>query len=143
MKKLIVLVFAITLVFALSACGQKETAQPPATNNGGTTGGTTTGGTTGGTGGAAAGGAQNIKLTATNWQFDQPEYRVKQGQDVTVTLENKEGLHGAQIKDFNVNLNGQTLSKTFKADKAGTYDIICSVPCGQGHLNMKSKLIVE
>lgn len=135
MKKLIVLALAISLVFALSACGKKETAQPPAA------GGTTTGGTT--AGGAAAGGAQNIKLTATNWKFDQPEYKVKQGQDVTVTLENKEGLHGAQIKDFNVNLSGNTLTKTFKADKAGTYDIICSVPCGQGHLNMKAKLIVE
>lgn len=140
MKKLLVLALTASLIFALSACGQKQATPPPATTPSPAPGGTTTGTTGGAAGGAAT---NNIKLTATNWKFDQPEYRVKQGQDVTVTLDNKEGLHGAQIKDFNVNLSGSTLTKTFKADKAGTYDIICSVPCGQGHLNMKSKLIVE
>ena len=131
MKKVIVLAVALCLVFALSACGKKEEASAPAPANSSTSGT------------AAAGASNELKLVASNFKFDQAEYKVKKGQDITVTLENKEGMHGVEIKGLNVKLDGSTKTKTFKADKEGTYDIICSVPCGQGHINMKSKLIVE
>ncbi|WP_028551097.1 cupredoxin domain-containing protein [Paenibacillus sp. UNC451MF] len=131
MKKLIVLAVAVCLVFALSACGKKEeaTAPAPASNAA--------------SGTASTGASNDLKLVASNFKFDQAEYKVKKGQDITVTLENKEGMHGVEIKGLNVKLDGSTKTKTFKADKEGTYDIICTVPCGSGHINMKSKLIVE
>jgi cytochrome c oxidase subunit 2 len=129
MKKLIILALTVCLVFALSACGKKEAAPattPPATN-----------------GASSSAAATDLKLVASNFKFDQAEYRVKKGQEIKVSLENKEGMHGVEIKDFNVKLDGNNKTGSFKADKEGTYDIVCAVPCGTGHATMKSKLIVE
>ncbi|KPV56875.1 cytochrome C oxidase subunit II [Paenibacillus sp. A3] len=124
MKKWIVSVAAVGMIFALSACGAKETpkASEPASGNPA---------------------AQQVKLVATNFQFDQKEYKVKKGEDVTFSLENKQGMHAVQISGVNVGLDNNNKTKTVKIDKAGTYDIVCSLPCGQGHATMKSTLIVE
>ncbi|TDG00420.1 cupredoxin domain-containing protein [Paenibacillus piri] len=132
MKKSIVWALALCLVFALSACGKKEeaAAPAPAPSNGAATG-------------AGSAASADLKLVASNFKFDQAEYKVKKGQDIKVSLENKEGMHGVEIKGLNVKLDGNTKSATFKAEKEGTYDIICTIPCGSGHINMKSKLIVE
>ncbi|KHF36748.1 hypothetical protein CM49_01054 [Paenibacillus sp. P1XP2] len=87
MKKWMTLGLTLLLVFALSACGSK-TNNNTAGNNAGTAGGTT---------GGAAGGAQDIKVTATNFQFEPAEIRVKKGDKVKITLVNKEGAHGLEI----------------------------------------------
>jgi cytochrome c oxidase subunit 2 len=131
MKKMIVLALSICVAIALSACGTKEAAKPVAAN--GAAPGVST----------PAASAQQLKITATNFKFDQPEYKVKKDQEVVVTLDSKEGLHGIGIDAFKVKLDGATKTATFKPDKAGTYDIVCNVPCGTGHMTMKSKLIVE
>ncbi|WP_248930178.1 cupredoxin domain-containing protein [Paenibacillus hamazuiensis] len=122
MRKVWTLAIAVVVIFALAACGKKEEAAPAS---------------------APTGPVQEVKLEASNFQFDKPEYKVKKGQDVKITLENKQGVHGVQIQGINVKLDASKLSQTFKADKEGTYDIICSVPCGSGHVNMKAKLVVE
>ncbi|MCP3773691.1 cupredoxin domain-containing protein [Paenibacillus sp. MZ04-78.2] len=124
MKKWIVSMAAVGLIFALSACGAKEAPKASEPANGNSA-------------------AQQVKLVATNFQFDQKEYKVKKGEDVTFSLENKQGMHAVQISGVNVGLDNNNKTKTVKIDKAGTYDIICSLPCGQGHATMKSKLIVE
>ncbi|PZE20394.1 cupredoxin domain-containing protein [Paenibacillus xerothermodurans] len=126
MKKLMTLVLATSLAFAVSACGQKETAAPA--NN---------------SSAPAAAASNELKLTATNFKFDQAEYKVKKGEEIKVTLENKAGMHGIEIKGLGVKLDGNNKTGTFTANEEGTYDIICSIPCGQGHAAMKSKLIVE
>lgn len=131
MNKWIVTLAAFALMLSLAACGAKEAPkaaeQPPASTGAS----------------SSSSSAQQVKLVATNFQFEQKEYKVKQGQDVTFTLENKEGMHGISINGLNVKLDNGSKTATVKADKAGTYDIICTVPCGQGHISMKSKLIVE
>ncbi|MCP1311148.1 cupredoxin domain-containing protein [Paenibacillus tyrfis] len=124
MKKWIVSVAAVGMIFALSACGAKETPKASESANGNAA-------------------AQQVKLVATNFQFDQKEYKVKKGEDVTFSLENKQGMHAVQISGVNVGLDNNNKTKTVKIDKAGTYDIVCSLPCGQGHATMKSTLIVE
>jgi len=124
MKKLIVLMMGISLVIALAACGSKTSTEPKSTDTAAATG-------------------QKVTIKATNWQFDQTEYRVKKGEPVTITLDNSQGAHGAQIKDFNVNLDNSKKTITFTPDKSGSFPIICSVMCGQGHANMKTTLVVE
>lgn len=84
-----------------------------------------------------------LRFTATNFQFDQPEYHVKQGTKLTVVLVNKEGVHGLGIPDYNVDLQGDKLQQEVTFDKAGTFDIDCTVMCGAGHANMKTKLVVD
>ncbi|PYI54485.1 cupredoxin domain-containing protein [Paenibacillus flagellatus] len=92
---------------------------------------------------AAESGKPQLKITASNFQFDQPEYKVKKGETLQVVLKNKEGVHGMEINGLGVTLSGKELSKDVTFDKAGSYEIVCTVPCGAGHVNMKAKLIVE
>ncbi|GAA3407246.1 cupredoxin domain-containing protein [Paenibacillus hodogayensis] len=91
----------------------------------------------------AESGKPQLKITASNFQFDQPEYKVKKGETLQVVLKNKEGTHGIDIAKLGISLSGKDLSKEVTFDTAGTYEILCSVPCGTGHVNMKAKLIVE
>ncbi|GIO65427.1 cupredoxin domain-containing protein [Paenibacillus sp. FSL M7-1455] len=133
MKKWMTLGLTLLLVFALSACGSKTNNNTAGNNNAGTAGGTT---------GGAAGGAQDIKVTATNFQFEPAEIRVKKGDKVKITLVNKEGAHGLEIPDFKVNLQKDG-SAEFTADKPGEHEFHCSVMCGAGHDNMVGKIIVE
>jgi cytochrome c oxidase subunit 2 len=140
MKKIVAILMGLTLVFALAACGSKPDAgasnAPAATS--------TPAASAGASASPAAGGAtQAITLTATNFKYDQAEYKVKKGQPVTITLKDGEGMHGAAINEFKVNLKKDGESATFTPDKAGTYTIQCSVMCGAGHATMKSTLIVE
>ena len=91
----------------------------------------------------AATGGQQVVLKATNFKFDKTEYHVKKGEPVTITLDNSQGVHGAAIKEFNINLNNGNKTVTFTPDKAGSFPINCSIMCGTGHANMKTTLIVE
>lgn len=128
MKKLFVLIMGIVLVIAIAACGNKDTKSAQSS--------TSPAATT-----QAAG--QQVLLKATNFKFDQSEYRVKKGEPVTITLDNAQGIHGASIKEFKINLDNSNKTVTFTPDKAGSFPINCSIMCGSGHANMKSTLIVE
>jgi cytochrome c oxidase subunit 2 len=84
-----------------------------------------------------------LRIVATDFQFDKQEYRVKVGETKTVTLVNKQGNHGVAFEGLDINLEGDELSKEVTFDKPGEYQLVCSVLCGPGHLEMASKLIVE
>ncbi|MGG1514341.1 cupredoxin domain-containing protein [Paenibacillus oryzisoli] len=125
MKKALVLLMGIALAIALAACGNKEdkSAATPAA-------------------GAQASG-QQVVLKATNFKYDQTEYHVKKGEPVTITLDNTQGVHGASIKDFKINLDNGNKTATFTPDKTGSFPITCSIMCGVGHADMKTVLVVE
>jgi cytochrome c oxidase subunit II len=91
----------------------------------------------------AATAGPSIKFVASNYQFDKPEYTVKAGEKVTVSLQNKEGLHALEIKGLNVKLDTNTKSMDVTFDKPGTYEVICALPCGPGHAEMVTKLVVQ
>lgn len=131
MKRIVMGISCLALIAALAACGSKseEPAAAPATAQA--------------TASAAAGSAQQVTIKASNWKFDQAEYKVKKGQPVTIMLENAEGVHGLEVQKLDVKLDNKTKSKTFTPDKAGKYTIVCTIPCGSDHLKMKSVLVVE
>lgn len=87
-------------------------------------------------------GGKVLNVVATNFQFDKPEYTVNKGDAVKVKLVSKEGKHAMEIAGLNVNLQGGQ-SKEVAFEKPGTYEIVCTLPCGDGHANMKSKLVVK
>lgn len=120
MKKIAFWAIAAAVVLALTGCGAQESK--PA-------------------GGAAAG---ELKIEASNWKFDQAEYKVKAGEPVKLTVVNKGGVHSVAIKEFAVDVQGGK-STTFTPDKPGSYDILCNIPCGSNeqHTGMKATLIVE
>lgn len=85
----------------------------------------------------------DLKISAVNFKFNEEEYKVKAGEEKTVSFTNKEGLHAMEIVGMDVKLDKNTPSQKVKFDKPGTYEIKCILPCGEGHDKMVSKLIVE
>lgn len=128
MRKIGMLAGAAALLIALSACGSKDSAGSAASAA---------------PSAADSANAQQLTIVASNWKFDQPEYHVKKGQPVTVTLKNESGVHGVELEKLGVKLDNKTATKTFTPDKAGKYTIACTIPCGTDHLKMKSVLVVD
>jgi cytochrome c oxidase subunit 2 len=93
---------------------------------------------------AAEDAGKSLKIVATNWQFDQPEYTVTKGQALKVSVQLKEGAHAVNIKGdgLDITLDRNTPSQEVTFDKPGTYEIHCSLPCGEGHAKMVSKITV-
>src|ERR1700731_2913102 len=107
MKKIVAILFGLTLIFALAACGSKpdtSASKAPAATSAATSTPAASAGASASASPAAGGAAQAINLTATNFKFDQAEYKVKKGQPVTISLKEGEGMHGAAISEFKVNL---------------------------------------
>jgi len=97
----------------------------------------------GGSGSSAPQGeGTKIEINATNWDFEPKEIRVKQGETVTISLVNKEGLHNILVKGYNKKIEaGKPV--TFVANKTGEFEFVCDIMCGAGHADMIGKLIVE
>lgn len=146
-KLLMIAALAVTVMGTAAGCGSSN--DNDANNNTGANTGTNTGtdNTAGNanTGGNASGGGgeKSFTVKAKNFEFDQPEIRVKQGDKVKITLNNAEGFHGFAIPDFNVDIKENNGTAEFTADKAGEHEFQCSVVCGAGHSKMVGKLIVE
>ncbi|MDF2924230.1 MAG: subunit of cytochrome oxidase [Paenibacillaceae bacterium] len=129
MKKITVLIGALFLMLALSACGAKTNSN--------------TGAESSPSGSIPPGNSQQLTITASNWKFDQAEYRVKKGQPVTLTLKNAEGVHGIEVQKLGIKLDHKAQTKTFTPDAAGKYTIVCTIPCGTDHMKMRAVLVVE
>jgi cytochrome c oxidase subunit 2 len=128
MKKLLVLIISFVLLMTLSACGG-DNSSANSSNSGVTDTGVAP--------------SEEIVIKATNYTFDQKEYRIKKGDTVKIVFENEAGNHGVLIPGLELQLDKKHPSKVITADKAGEYEIICSVFCGSGHSGMISKLIIE
>lgn len=91
---------------------------------------------------AAAGDVKAITINAKNFEFDQPEIKVKKGDKISITLKNTQGLHTIKINGYDQVIKANK-AVTFTADQAGTFEFICDTMCGSGHADMVGKLIVE
>lgn len=89
---------------------------------------------------------KEFNVRSFNWGFNPATIEVTAGDKVVLHVTTDDIDHGLAINEFLVNKRvqpGQTTDIEFMADKRGTFDIYCSVPCGEGHLSMKGKLIVR
>jgi cytochrome c oxidase subunit II len=84
-----------------------------------------------------------MKVEATNWEFDQQEYHVKKGDKVLIRLQEKSGFHGFKVDALDIDLSKDKPEQQVEFTEAGTFQIYCSIPCGEGHQEMKATLIVE
>lgn len=85
---------------------------------------------------------QEVVIRATNWAFDQEEYRIPKDTPVQLTLINEQGAHGVKIEGVDVELRPGKESAVVQL-KEGTYTIRCSILCGTGHSQMVAKLVVS
>lgn len=92
---------------------------------------------------ASSDGTTTVTINATNYKFEPGTIKVKKGDKVKLTLNNKQGLHGLKLDGYNIELPQDGASAEFTADKAGTFEFLCSIMCGSGHDGMKGELVVE
>ena len=117
-KKLFISTILLSLLFVLAACGGHEDH----------------------TSGDTSSPSNTVELVATNWDFEKDSYTVPAG-EVTIKLVNEEGYHGITIDGTDVAINGEGTATA--SLEPGEYQVICNVPCGDGHAEMVAQLIVE
>lgn len=89
---------------------------------------------------------KTINLEAYQFGFNPESIKVKKGDIVILNITSKDVPHGINIKEYDIDITvekGEPKQVQFVANKEGSFDIVCSVYCGRGHHDMKSKLIVE
>ena len=94
---------------------------------------------------AKAGGTKTFSISAKRFNFTPGEITVNRGDKVVIKLASTDAEHGIKIDQFGINKAvkaGETAEIQFVADKSGTFEFRCPVPCGEGHSEMKGKLIV-
>jgi cytochrome c oxidase subunit 2 len=87
-----------------------------------------------------------IEVLAKRFTFEPSTIEVTEGERVRLLVRSGDGLHGIEIKKFRVNKEiprgGAPVTIEFTAGEAGSFPIICSAFCGDGHGDMKGTLVV-
>lgn len=89
---------------------------------------------------------KEFTMTAKQWAFDPAIITVKQGDKVRLKIKSIDVAHGFALPEFGVDQKlepGKEAMVEFTADKKGEFSFHCSVICGQGHIEMTGKLVVE
>ncbi len=87
-----------------------------------------------------------ITMTAQQFAFSPSSIQVNLGDTVILHVTSTDVQHGIVLPDFNVNQQlppGQTKTVTFVANKKGTFEFSCDVPCGPGHREMTGSITVS
>lgn len=95
--------------------------------------------------------ALDIRVTGMqfNWSFEYPGGKVSdtlvvpQGKPVKLTLTSLDMIHGFYIPSFRIKMDALPKMRTytwFYAGRPGTYDIMCTQFCGEGHAEMRTQL---
>lgn len=96
---------------------------------------------------ATASAPRVIEVTAKRFAFDPAKIEVTEGERVRLLVKSADGVHGLQIKKFRVNKlvprGGEPVTIEFVASAPGTYEILCSEECGDGHEAMTGALVVH
>ena len=89
---------------------------------------------------------KEFNITAKQWSFEPAEIVASLGDKVRLNLTSADVPHGLAISEYGINQfikPGETATIEFTADKPGEFIFYCNVYCGEGHREMKGKLIVK
>lgn len=96
---------------------------------------------------ATASAPREIEILAHRYAFEPSRVEVTEGDRVRLVVRSADGVHGIAIKKFRVNKivprKGEAVTIEFVASSAGTFEILCSEYCGEGHDQMKGTLVVQ
>jgi cytochrome c oxidase subunit II len=88
-----------------------------------------------------------IEVVARRFEFEPSTIEVTEGDHIRLVVKSDDGVHGVEIKKFKVNKliprGGKTVTIDFVATAAGTFPILCSENCGEGHEDMTGSLVVH
>jgi cytochrome c oxidase subunit 2 len=91
-----------------------------------------------------------FEVVASRYAFDPATIEVTEGDRVRLVVRSADGPHGVEIKQFKVKKavprakpGDSPVTIEFVASAAGTYPILCSEYCGNGHKDMTGTLVVR
>lgn len=88
---------------------------------------------------------RTIHMGVRQYEWDPATIIAKKGELVRLIIHNADVKHGLVIPDLGVNQDvppdGAIVE--FVASKVGTFEFFCSVYCGEGHMEMRGKIVVE
>jgi cytochrome c oxidase subunit II len=86
-------------------------------------------------------------VVARRYTFEPAVIEAVTGERLRLLVKSGDGLHGFEVKRFKVSKEiprgGEPVVIEFTASEAGTFPILCSVFCGDGHGDMKGTLVVS
>jgi cytochrome c oxidase subunit 2 len=89
---------------------------------------------------------RTVEVLVKRYAFEPATIDAVEGERLRLLVKSGDGLHGFEIKKFKVSKEiprgTQPVVIEFTAAEAGTYPILCSVFCGDGHADMKGMLVV-
>lgn len=96
---------------------------------------------------ATASAPKVIEIVAQRLGFEPSQIEVTEGDHVRLVVRSADGVHGLEIKKFKIQKKiprgGDPVTIDFIASAAGTFPILCSEYCGEGHDDMKGALVVS
>lgn len=89
---------------------------------------------------------KSFTVVAKRFTFEPATIEVAVGDRVQLLVTSADGVHGVGIRKFKVNTlvprGGKPVTIEFTATEAGTFPIVCSEACGDGHADMRGSLVV-
>src|SRR5689334_14446099 len=86
------------------------------------------------------------KITMRRFAIEPDVIRVKQGEDVVLTISTEDVQHGFEVEDMGINepvQPGKPVEIHLDTSKKGEFRVACSIICGPGHNDMTGKIVVE
>ncbi|MEZ5292592.1 MAG: cupredoxin domain-containing protein [Vicinamibacterales bacterium] len=91
-------------------------------------------------------GVRIVEIVARRFAFEPSTIEVTQGERVRLVVTSADGVHGVGIRKFRINSlvprGGTPVVIEFTATDAGTFPLVCSEACGDGHASMRGSLVV-
>jgi cytochrome c oxidase subunit 2 len=93
---------------------------------------------------------KTFEVVARRFAFEPSTIEVTEGDRVRLLVRSADGPHGVEIKELKVKKavprakpGGSPVTIEFVASTAGTFPILCSEYCGNGHDDMTGTLVVQ
>jgi cytochrome c oxidase subunit 2 len=87
-----------------------------------------------------------VEVVVKRFAFEPAAIEAVEGERLRVLVRSADGPHGFEIKRFKVSKEiprgTEPVPIEFTAAEAGTFPILCSLFCGDGHNDMKGSLVV-
>ena len=87
-----------------------------------------------------------VEVVVRRFAFEPATIEAVEGERLRVLVRSADGPHGFEIKRFKVSKEiprgSEPVTIEFTASEVGTFPILCSLFCGDGHDDMKGALVV-
>lgn len=89
---------------------------------------------------------RTIHMGVRQYVWEPATITAKKGELVRLIIHNADVLHGLVIPELgvmNIDIPSDGAVIEFSADKVGTFEFFCSYYCGEGHMEMRGKIVIN